>query len=124
MKRTPPSTARSIAETTRDFERMLEEPPRRTKQRYVLRLYVSGRKPRSAHAIATLTALCKEHLEGRCDLEVIDVDEDPKRAIQAQIFALPTLVKELPQPLRRWVGDLADEDRILVGLDLLPRTTP
>ena len=121
MKRNPASTTRSIAETTRAFEKMLNEP--RDGRKYVLRLYVSGRKARSAHAIATLTALCREHLEGRCDLEVIDVDEDPKRAIQAQIFALPTLVKELPQPLRRWVGDLADEERVLVGLDLEPRAT-
>jgi circadian clock protein KaiB len=113
--------ARSIAETTRAFEKMLQEP--QGTQKYVLRLYVSGRKPRSAHAIATLTALCKQHLEGRCELEVIDVDDDPKRAVQAQVFALPTLVKELPQPLRCWVGDLSDEDRVLVGLDLRPRAT-
>lgn len=112
---------RSIAETTRAFEKMLQEPAGR--QKYILRLYVSGSRPRSAHAIATLTALCKEHLQGRCDLEIIDVDEDPKRAIREQIFALPTLVKELPQPLRRWVGDLADEERVLVGLDLQPRRT-
>lgn len=111
--------ARPVSDTTRAFEKLLAEPPGR--QKYVLRLYVSGRKPRSAHAIAALTALCRKHLEGRCDLEVIDVDEDPKRAIQADIFALPTLVRELPEPLRRWVGDFADEERILVGLDLQAR---
>ena len=67
------------------------------------------------------TSLGREHLAGRCDLEVIDVDEDPRRAIEAQIFALPTLVKEMPEPLRRWVGDLADASRVLVGLDRQPR---
>jgi circadian clock protein KaiB len=112
---------RRVSATTRAFEKMLREPEGR--QTYVLRLYVSGRRPRSAHAIATLTALCRDHLKGRCDLEIIDVDKDPKQAIQAQIFALPTLVKEWPQPLRRWVGDLAHEERVLVGLDLQPRTT-
>jgi len=114
-----PPVKRSIAATTRAFEKMLQEPP--GQQQYVLRLYVSGRKPRSARAITTLTALYHQHLEGRCDLEIIDVDEDPERAIQAQIFALPTLVKELPDPVRRWVGDFADEDRILVGLALKRR---
>ena len=112
----------TVSDTTRAFERMLQEP--RAGQNYVLRLYVSGRKPRSAHAIANLASLCERYLADRCDLEVIDVDEDPTRAIQEQIFALPTLVKELPQPLRRWVGDLTDESRVLVGLDLQPKARP
>jgi len=113
--------ARTVSKTTRAFEKMLSAP--QDGKKYILRLYVSGRRPRSAHAIATLTALCREHLHGRCDLEIIDVDKDPRQAIKAQIFALPTLVKELPQPLRRWVGDLADEERVLMGLDLQPGST-
>ena len=91
---------------------------------YVLRLYVSGRKPRSQHAIATLTALCREHLKGRFDLEVIDVDQNPKVAQREQIFALPTLIREFPEPLRRFVGDLADTSRVLVGLDVTSRSDP
>ena len=109
-------------DATRDFEELLHRPDAR--KLYVLRLYVSGRKPRSQHAIATLTALCKEHLQGRFDLEVIDVDENPKLAIREQIFALPTLVKELPEPFRRFVGDPADPSRVLIGLDVTSRSAP
>lgn len=111
--------ARKVPDAKGALEELLRRPD--THRRYVLRLYVSGRKPRSAGAITTLTALCREHLEGRCDLEVIDVDENPKIAFREQILALPTLVKELPEPLRRFVGDLADVERILVGLDIQAR---
>jgi circadian clock protein KaiB len=110
---------RRVPDAKGAMEALLARPD--TGRRYVLRLYVSGRKPRSAGAIATLTALCLQHLEGRYDLEVIDVDENPKLAIREQILALPTLVRELPAPLRRFVGDLADPERVLVGLDLAPR---
>jgi circadian clock protein KaiB len=107
-----------------DARRKLEEALARpeSEKHYVLRLYVSARMPRSAQAIATLTALCREHLAGRVDLEVIDVDADPKVAQREQIFALPTLVKELPEPLRRFVGDLADPSRVLLGLDVETRS--
>jgi len=106
-----------------DARRRLEEALARPEagKHYVLRLYVSGRRPRSAQAIATLTALCREHLAGRVDLEVIDVDENPKVVQREQIFALPTLVRELPEPLRRFVGDLADPSRVLLGLDVATR---
>ena len=91
------------------------------KQRYVLRLYVAGINPRSSAAIKTITEICKEHLAGRYDLEVIDIYQQPMLARGEQIIAVPTLVKKLPLPLRRFIGNLADSERILVGLDLRPK---
>jgi circadian clock protein KaiB len=87
-------------------------------ERYLLRLYVTGMTPKSVHAIANIKRICAEHLEGRYTLEVIDLYQQPERAREAQIIAAPTLVKELPSPLRRIIGDLADCERVLVGLDL------
>ena len=120
--KTPGARPRKKADSTREFEELLHRPDER--KQYVLRLYVSGRKPRSQHAIATLTALCRQHLHARFDLQVIDVDENPKLAQREQIFALPTLVREMPEPLRRFIGDLADTSRILVGLDVTSRSEP
>lgn len=88
------------------------------KDRYVLRLYVTGSTPRSVDAIATIRALCRERLEGRYELEVIDLRQHPELARVEQITAVPLLVKKLPHPLRRLIGDLSDEERVLLGLDL------
>lgn len=88
---------------------------------YVLRLYVSGATPRSAEAIANLSEICEEHLKGRFDLQVIDIYQQPELASERQIVAVPTLIKQLPLPLRRLVGDLSKQERVLVGLDLVPR---
>ena len=85
---------------------------------YVLRLYVTGSTPRSALAIRNLKAICDEHLKGRYVLEVIDVYQRPKLARDEQIVATPTLIKALPTPLRRIIGDLSNVDRVLMGLDL------
>lgn len=85
---------------------------------YHLRLYVTGLTPCSVQAIANLKRICTEHLEGRYLLEVIDLYQQPERAREAQIIAAPTLIKELPAPLRRIIGDLADRERVLVALDL------
>lgn len=90
--------------------------------RYVLRLYVTGMTQRSTRAIANAKAICEKHLAGRYDLEVIDVYQQPVLIAQDQIVAIPTLIKELPLPLRRIVGDLADTEKILLALDLKPRT--
>ena len=90
-------------------------------ERYLLRLYVTGLTPKSVHAIANLKRICTEHLEGHYLLEVIDLYQQPERAREAQIIAAPTLVKELPAPLRRIIGDLADRERVLVALDLCRR---
>lgn len=85
---------------------------------YVLRLYVAGLTPRSRTAIANITTICEEYLKGRYDLEVIDVIQRPVLAREEQIIATPTLVKKLPAPLRRFIGDLSERDKVLVGLDL------
>lgn len=85
---------------------------------YVLRLYVTGKTPNSLRAIANLKELCESHLPGRYDLQVIDIYQQPELAGDDQIVATPTLVKELPPPLRRLIGDLSDRERVLVKLDL------
>ena len=90
--------------------------------RYVLRLYVAGSSPRSLSAIATLRRLCIDELKDY-RLEIIDVFERPQLAEDERIFATPTLIKELPPPLRRIVGDLSDERQVLIGLDLLNHQT-
>jgi circadian clock protein KaiB len=89
-------------------------------QSYVLRLYVAGATPRSQQAIANLTKICETQLEGRYSLEVVDVYQRPQLAADEQIIAAPTLVRLLPEPVARVVGDLSDTSRVLVGLDLLP----
>ena len=87
-------------------------------QRYTLRLYVAGLTPRSQDAIRSVTAICEEHLAGRCDLEVIDIYQQPIFAKAGPIVAAPTLIKELPLPLRRIIGSMADKEKVLVGQDL------
>jgi len=92
-----------------------------TKQKFVLRLYVAGINPKSSAAIRNITALCEEHLKGHYELEIIDIYQQPTLAKGEQIIAAPTLIKKLPEPLRRFIGNLADADRVLVGLDLRPK---
>jgi circadian clock protein KaiB len=85
---------------------------------YVLRLYVTGNTPRAMRAAVNIRKICEEHLEGRYDLEVIDISQHPTLAEGEQIIAAPTLIKKLPQPLRRFIGDMSQTERILLGLDL------
>jgi circadian clock protein KaiB len=87
---------------------------------YKLRLYVAGQTPKSIAAFANLKKLCDEHLTGRYTIEVIDLVENPQLAAGDQIFALPTLVRKLPEPLKRIIGNLSDKERFLVGMDLKP----
>lgn len=91
-------------------------------ERYILRLYVAGMTSRSARAVENVRSFCEKHLEGRYDLQVIDVYQQPALAKSEQLIAAPTLIKKLPLPLRRLIGDMSNEDRVLVGLDLVPRT--
>jgi len=107
-------TGRNIRGT---FERAAE---RDDTQRYVLKLYVTGKTPRSTQAVENLRAICDEYLEGRYDLEVIDIYQQPALLAGEQIIAAPTLVKKLPLPMRRLVGDMSNRRRVLVGLDLFP----
>lgn len=87
-------------------------------ERYVLRLYVAGMTPRSVRAVTNIREICEEHLRGRYSLDVIDVYKRPALAEGEQIIAAPTLLKKLPLPLRRFIGDMSDVEKILVGLDL------
>ncbi len=90
----------------------------RKTERYVLRLYIAGLTPRSTLAVQNIRRICEEHLEGRYDLQVIDLYQQPVLAEGEQIIAAPTLIKKLPLPLRRFIGDMSNTDRILVGMDL------
>jgi circadian clock protein KaiB len=105
-------------DVVREFERLVA---RKRRERYVLRLYVTGLTPRSSQAIATLRTVCERHLAGRYDLEIIDLYHQPEVAQSEQILAAPTLVKERPLPPRRLVGDLGDEKRVLAGLNIQER---
>ena len=87
--------------------------------RYVLRLYVTGLTSRSARAVKNLQAICDEYLAGRYDLEVIDIYQQPVLTRGEQIIAAPTLIKKLPLPMRRIIGDMSNRDRVLLGLDLV-----
>ncbi len=99
-----------------------KRPAQRASDFYDLRLYVAGRTARSLVALANLRKICREHLKGRYRIEVVDLLKRPQLARGDQILALPTLVRKLPQPIRKLVGDLSDTERALVGLDLRPRT--
>ncbi len=100
---------------TQRFERVLAE---QGDQHYVLKLYVTGHTPRSIQAIASIRAICEEYLLGRYELQVIDIYQQPQLAEGEQIIAAPTLIKELPLPLRKLVGDMSNEEKVLLGLDL------
>ncbi len=108
-----------LRSTTEVFEEALKGKALK-RARYILRLYVTGSSARSLKAIHNLKKLCEEHLPDY-DLEVIDIYKDPHAAREEQIIAAPTLVKKLPKPLRRFVGDLSDTKKILVGLDVYKR---
>ena len=101
-------------DTTQVFEAALAQ----ATEPYTLRLYVTGATPRSGRAVANIKAICEEHLPGHYVLEVVDVYQQPQLARGDHVLATPTLVKRHPLPLRRLVGDLSDEERVLHGLDL------
>jgi circadian clock protein KaiB len=91
---------------------------------YNLRLYVAGQTPKSITALANLKNICEQHLAGRYRIEVIDLLEQPQLAAGDQILAVPTLVRRLPEPLKKIIGNLSDMERVLVGLDLRPESAP
>jgi circadian clock protein KaiB len=101
---------------------MKEEPGQGEK--YTLKLYVAGQTPKSLAAFANLKKICEEHLEGRYTIEVIDLVENPSLAQGEQIIAVPTLVRRLPPPLKKIIGDLSDTERVLVGLNIEPASEP
>jgi circadian clock protein KaiB len=100
---------------TKKYEKALRKPKN---QKFVLRLYVAGMTLQSTRAIANIRDICETHLQGKCDLEVIDIYQHQTLAAGEQIVATPTLIKKLPAPLRKFIGDLSDKDRILLGLDI------
>jgi circadian clock protein KaiB len=91
-------------------------------ERWELRLYVAGQTPRAITAFANLKKLCERHLAGCYTIEVIDLLQNPTLAAGEQILAVPTLVRKLPEPVKKIIGDLSNEERVLVGLDLRPRS--
>ena len=91
-----------------------------TSETWELRLYVAGQTPKSVAALANLKRYCEQHLQGRYQLQVIDLLQNPHLAAGDQILAIPTLVREVPAPIRKIIGDLSNEERVLVGLDVRP----
>ena len=106
---------KQVRDSTQEFERARV---RSQKKPYVLRLYVTGTTPQSARAIANIKKLCEIHLKGRYQLDVVDLYQQPQLAQGEQIIAAPTLVKKLPLPQRRIIGDMSKSERVLAGLDL------
>jgi circadian clock protein KaiB len=90
-------------------------------ENYALKLYVAGQTPKAVRAFSNLRKICEEHLEGRYTIEVVDLIENPQLGRGDQILALPTLVRKLPTPIKKIIGDLSNTERVLVGLDLRPR---
>ena len=88
--------------------------------RWNLRLYVAGQTPKSLSAFANLKKFCETHIPGKYDIEIVDLLKDPSRAAEDQILAIPTLVRKLPEPIRKIIGDLSNTNRVLVGFDLIP----
>ena len=88
---------------------------------YNLRLYVAGQTPKSIAAVSNLKKICEQHLSGRYEIEIIDLMKDPALAIRHQIVAIPTLIRQLPEPLKRIIGDLSNTEKVLVGLDIHPK---
>jgi circadian clock protein KaiB len=101
--------------------RAVRERKKSKKSTWELRLYVAGQTAKSLLAFANLKRICEEHLGGRYQIEVVDLMKNPELAKGDQIFALPTLVRKLPEPVRKIIGDLSNTERVLVGLDLRPR---
>jgi circadian clock protein KaiB len=100
----------------------LEEAVKQSGERkYLLRLYITGATPRSTRAIQNVKRICEENLKGRYILEVVDIYQQPEKAKSDDILAAPTLIKQLPSPLRKLIGDMANTERVLVGLDLEPK---
>ena len=89
-------------------------------KKFELRLYIAGQTPGSVTALRNITKYCKEHLDGKYSIEVIDLLKNPQLAEGDQIFAIPTLVRKVPEPIRKIIGDLSNEERVLVGLNIRP----
>lgn len=109
-------------DSTKAFEDALAAKP--DAARYRLRLFITGTTPKCARAIKNIRAICEANLPGRYDLEVVDIYQHPEQAKPEQIVVTPTLVKKLPLPFRKMIGDLSDNERVLIGLDIIRRPLP
>lgn len=115
MTRNPENETSNIINSTEAFEKTLTD---QQNGKYILRLYVAGMGPKSVQAVENLKRICEEYMPGKYQLEVIDIYQNPVFAKDGQIVAAPTLIKELPLPLKKLIGSMADTDRVLVGMDL------
>ncbi len=106
-----------MSDTIAEFEKMLAKS---SKGKYVLRLYIVGNTPQSARAIKNIKSLCEAYLKDRYELTVVDLFQQPEQAKEAQVIAAPTLVKQLPLPIRRLIGDLSNTNQVLLSLDIKP----
>ena len=107
-----------MKKSTEEFEKAGAKQDR---AKYILRLYVTGMTPKSTLAIDNVQRICEKYLEGFYELKIIDIYQQPKLAKEEQIIATPTLIKQLPLPIRRLIGDMSDTERCLVGIDLKPK---
>jgi len=110
-----------MSDTPQTVSDPLSEPADDTKS-WNMRLYVAGQTPKSLRALVNLKQICEEHLAGKYHIEIIDLLENPQLASDDQILAIPTLIRKLPEPIRKIIGDLSNTERVLVGLGLYPRT--
>ena len=105
-----------------EIMKKIGKPDKTANDKWVLRLYVAGESPKAITAFANLKKICQDQLKGKYSIEVIDLLENPQLGAEYQILALPTLVRKLPVPVRKIIGDLSDTERVLVGLDILPKS--
>ena len=112
----PSRRGKPAIDSSAKFEKLLKQAA--DGSHYTLRLYITGTTARSTEAISNIRNLCEEYLHGRYDLEVVDIYQQPGQAADAQIIAAPTLVKEFPRPLKKLIGNLADREKVIIGLNL------
>ena len=118
-KTTTKNTTDAKGDVTAEFEAVLEQ---QKTENYVLRLYIAGNNPRSQMAVENVKKICEEYLKGRYTLEVVDIYQDHSRNPVDLVLAAPTLVRKLPLPLRRVIGDMTRKEKVIIGLDLVPLT--
>lgn len=111
----------NVKDATEAFEKALRDREKKKEAKFVLKLFVSGMTPRSMRAIENTKKICEEHLKGRYQLEVVDLYQHPEMGKKERLIAAPTLIKKLPEPLKKFIGDLSDTEKILVGLELAPK---
>ncbi len=112
--------AKRVKSSSKEFEKALTKPGIARDGKYIMRLYITGMTPRSSKALANLKKICEEYIKDHYELEVVDIYQQPKLARGEQIVATPTLIKKLPLPIRRLIGDMSDKKSVLFGIDVRP----